>query len=140
MGVCGSRWPDRRALSLGDAELNDSGFHPCNIWQCESPDRSSRDDGHLGTAPADVFSPNGFGLFNMVGDALAWCADPFRIRSLARSAKHRNQSGRANNTRLLKGGCYLGHRSYCHRYGIAARTGAGSLTGHVGCHLVFDAA
>ena len=42
--------------------------------------------------------------------------------------------------RLLKGGSYLCHRSYCYRYRIAARTGASadSSTGHVGFRLVFD--
>ena len=135
-GRIGVRYP------WGDAEPDDIGFHPCNIWQGEFPDCNSGVDGHFGTAPADTFAPNDFGLFNMVGNAWEWCADPFRIRSLARSAKHRNQSARADNTRLLKGGSYLCHRSYCHRYRIAARTGTGadSSTGHVGFRLVFDAA
>ena len=37
---------------------------------------------------------------------------------------------------------YLCHRSYCHRYRIAARTGAGAdtATAHVGFRLVFDPA
>jgi formylglycine-generating enzyme len=44
--------------------------------------------------------------------------------------------------RLLKGGSFLCHRSYCHRYRIAARAGAlpDSATPHVGFRLVFDLA
>ena len=62
------------------------------------------------------------------------------MRSLARAAKQRNENARAAGERLLKGGSYLCHRSYCYRYRIAARTGASvdTSTGHVGFRLVFD--
>ena len=75
-----------------------------------------------------------------LGNTWEWCADAFRVRSLARTAKQRNESARAADERLLKGGSYLCHRSYCYRYRIAARTGvsADSSTGHVGFRLVFD--
>ena len=48
----------------------------------------------------------------------------------------------AQRERLLKGGSYLCHRSYCYRYRIAARSGvsADSSTGHVGFRLVYDPA
>jgi len=41
---------------------------------------------------------------------------------------------------LTKGGSYLCHATYCHRYRIAARTGNSpdSATGHIGFRLVFD--
>ena len=94
----------------------------------------------LGTAPADAFTPNGYGLFNMADNTWEWCADAFRVRSLTRAAKARNQQAERSKERLLKGGSYLCHRSYCYRYRIAARTGAAadSSTGHVGFRLVFD--
>ncbi len=134
-GRSGTRFP------WGDQEPDDSSFQPCNIWQGRFPDQNSIADGYLGTAPADAFRPNAFGLHNMAGNTWEWCADTFRIRSLARAARLRNDSARAENIRLLKGGSYLCHRSYCYRYRIAARTGAtaDSATGHVGFRLVFDA-
>jgi hypothetical protein len=78
----------------------------------------------------------------MVGNAWEWCADPFRVRSLSRAAGARNTAARQQNMRLLKGGSYLCHRSYCHRYRIAARTGApaDSATTHVGFRIVYDIA
>jgi formylglycine-generating enzyme len=130
----------RTIYPWGDREPDDGDFTPCNIWQGEFPARNTAADGHLSTAPADAFAPNGYGLFNMVGNTWEWCADAFRVRSLARAAKDRNQRARAAGERLLKGGSYLCHRSYCYRYRIAARTGvsADSSTGHVGFRLVFD--
>ena len=129
-GLANPRYP------WGDAEPDDSDFQPCNIWQGVFPTRNTGADGHAGTAPVDAFAPNGYGLHNMAGNTWEWTADRFRIRSLSRTAKSRN----AQDTRLLKGGSYLCHRSYCHRYRIAARTAAtpDSSTGHVGFRLVFD--
>jgi formylglycine-generating enzyme required for sulfatase activity len=129
-GLAGARFP------WGDAEPDDS-FSPCNIWRGNFPDEPR--DGTR-TTPANAFEPNGFGLFNMVGNTWEWCADAFRIRSLARGAKHRNAAAAAAGDRLLKGGSYLCHRSYCYRYRIAARTGvsANSSAGHVGFRVVFD--
>lgn len=133
-GLAKARFP------WGEQEPDDTTFQPCNIWQGEFPTHNTRVDGHLGTAPADAFAPNGYGLFNMVGNTWEWCADAFRVRSLARAAKLRNEGARAAGECLLKGGSYLCHRSYCYRYRIAARTGvsADTSTGHVGFRLVFD--
>jgi formylglycine-generating enzyme len=133
-GHPGARFP------WGDAEPDDVAFQPCNIWQGQFPSHNNGRDGYLGTAPVDAFAPNGYRLFNMSGNTWEWCADRFRVRSLSRAAQARNRLAQAGEERLLKGGSYLCHRSYCYRYRIAARTGAGadSSTAHVGFRLVFD--
>jgi sulfatase modifying factor 1 len=133
-GRQGARFP------WGNREPDDGDFLPCNIWQGEFPTTNSGRDGYLATAPAGAFTPNGYGLFNMSGNTWEWCADAFRVRSLTGAAKARNRVAEHNKERLLKGGSYLCHRSYCYRYRIAARTGAAadSSTGHVGFRLVFD--
>lgn len=130
----GARFP------WGDEEPDDADFQPCNIWQGEFPSRNACEDGFSGTAPVDSFAPNSVGLFNMVGNAWEWCADAFRVRSLARGARLRNEAAQLNGERVLKGGSYLCHRSYCYRYRIAARTGVSpdSSTGHVGFRLAYD--
>lgn len=134
------------ARGVGDAPFpwghDEPGDQPdeatrCNIWQGRFPEADTGADGWRGTAPVDAYAPNALGLHCTVGNAWEWCADVFRIRSLKRDAKKRNRAALAGGERVLKGGSHLCHRSYCHRYRIAARTGASpdSSTGHTGFRL-----
>ncbi|MEM8578152.1 MAG: formylglycine-generating enzyme family protein [Pseudomonadota bacterium] len=120
----------------GDAAPDDDSFQPCNIWQGRFPDLDTGRDGYIGTAPVRSFAPNGYGLFNMLGNVWEWTSEPARLRSLskAKRAAHHWPPG----AKLLKGGSFLCHRSYCFRYRIAARTGNTPDTGtaHQGFRLV----
>lgn len=112
----------------------------CNIWQGSFPDQNLATDGYEGTAPASAFEPNGYGLYNMAGNTWEWCTEPFRVKSLASAGKARNALAREERERLLKGGSFLCHRSYCHRYRIAGRMGRSpnSTTSHIGFRLGYD--
>lgn len=133
-GISGARFP------WGDQEPDDTSFQPCNIWQGQFPDHNTQADGFPGTAPAASFAPNRFGLYNMVGNTWEWTADVFRVRSVAKAARQANAAARGAGTRVIKGGSYLCHRSYCYRYRIAARSGSppDSSTGHMGFRLCYD--
>lgn len=93
----------------------------CNIWQGAFPHQNSEADGYYGTAPARSFQPNGYGLYNVMGNVWEWSADAFRVRSAARHARVRNETAAKTDEKLLKGGSFLCHISYCYRYRIAAR-------------------
>ena len=122
----------------GDEEPDDTGTFPCNIWQGAFPEKDLALDGYAGLAPAQSFAPNGYGLFNMVGNTWEWTSEPFKVRSLKKSARVAHAGTRGY--KLVKGGSFLCHASYCYRYRIAARSGTSpdSSTSHTGLRLVYD--
>ena len=121
----------------GDTEPDDISVLPCNIWQGAFPHQNTAADGYVTTAPARSFEPNGYGLYNMVGNVWDWTADSYKIDSLKKHVRERMKVMRG--FKLLKGGSFLCHKSYCHRYRIAARTGnsADSASSHQGFRIVW---
>lgn len=126
----------------GDRGPDDQDFLPCNIWQGTFPKRNTAADGWLSTCPVNAFEPNGFGLYNMCGNTWEWCDQALRIRSTRKQLRVADENATRQGLMLTKGGSYLCHRSYCHRYRIAARTGntPDSTTGHIGFRVIFDVA
>jgi formylglycine-generating enzyme required for sulfatase activity len=123
----------------GDAEPDDTHVH-CNIWQGRFPETNTLADGWYGTAPARSFEPNGAGLYNTCGNVWEWTSDAYSVRSVSKAAKFRNERARAGRQRVLKGGSFLCHSSYCYRYRIAARSGndADSAASNVGFRVAYD--
>ncbi|MFJ3673130.1 formylglycine-generating enzyme family protein [Streptomyces sp. NPDC090106] len=109
---------EQKRYPWGD-ELDPGGAFRCNIWRGTFPTRNTAADGHRGTAPVTAFEPNGFGLYNVSGNVWEWCADPW---------------DRTEASRVIRGGSYLCHRSYCNRYRVAARSAntPDSSSGHTG--------
>lgn len=94
----------------------------CNIWQGEFPGVNTMADGWLTTAPAREFEPNDYGIWQSIGNVWEWCADWWDPRYYGASPR-RNPPGPAGGTaRVLRGGSYLCHDSYCNRYRNAARS------------------
>lgn len=111
------------------SELHQDGKHHCNIWQGEFPHLNTAEDGYVGTAPVDRFEPNAFGLYNMAGNVWEWSSDAYDDRQ-----GNLGLDSVSQQLKLIKGGSYLCHRSYCNRYRLSARTynSADSSTGHMG--------
>lgn len=121
-------------------ELTPGGEHRCNIWQGHFPTKNTEEDGYRATAPVDAYEPNDFGLYNMVGNVWEWCADWWATDHGA--GPHTDPRGPATgSTKVIRGGSYLCHRSYCNRYRVAARTSntPDSTSGHMGFRCMFDA-
>lgn len=121
----------------GDELLAPDGQHRCNIWQGEFPHHNTGDDGFVATAPARWFAPNGFGLYQCVGNVWEWCSDWFdpRWHVAEDDATRIGPTGpRSGTEKVIRGGSHLCHDSYCNRYRVAARTGStpSTSTSHTG--------
>lgn len=129
-----------RLYPWGD-DLRPRGEHRCNIWQGDFPRQDTGKDGYVGTAPVTAYRPNGFGLHNVVGNVWEWCADWFSA-SYHRDGPREDPTGPpSGRAKVIRGGSYLCHRSYCHRYRVSARTSntPDSSTGHQGFRCAADA-
>ena len=104
------------------SKLQPDGKHLCNIWQGEFPRRDTGADGYAGTCPVDAFPPNGFGLYSVTGNTWEWCADWFDAEFHRTADRHNPQGPLQGSGRVMKGGSFLCHKSYCNRYRVAART------------------
>jgi formylglycine-generating enzyme required for sulfatase activity len=114
-GLVGKRY------AWGD-DLTPDGVHRCNIWQGTFPKTNTVEDGYLGTAPVRSFPPNGYGLYEVAGNVWEWCSDWFLPRYYRNSPTDNPQGPTIGAGRVMRGGSYLCHDSYCNRYRVAART------------------
>ena len=111
----------QKKFPWGD-ELIPGGEHRCNIWQGNFPDFNSLEDGFMGTAPAKSFKPNEFGLYNVSGNVWEWCNDWFS-KDFHKTGTRNNPHGPSNGkSKVMRGGSFLCHHSYCNRYRVAARS------------------
>jgi sulfatase modifying factor 1 len=103
-------------------ELTPNGEHLCNIWQGEFPHLNTAEDGYVGTAPVNSYKPNGYGLYTITGNTWEWCNDWFHPTFHITATLLNPQGPSVGTTKVMKGGSYLCHKSYCNRYRVAART------------------
>jgi formylglycine-generating enzyme len=138
----------RQRFAWGD-ELNPRGRWMCNIWQGTFPTRNTAEDGYVTTAPVKSYRPNGFRLWNTAGNVWEWCADRFTSDEYERRAAvqpvHDPRGPRNDlddtDLRVMRGGSFLCHDSYCHRYRVAARSSntAESAAANLGFRCANDA-
>ena len=109
-----------------------------NIWQGVFPAQNSADDGWAATAPVRSYKPNGFGLWQTVGNVWEWCTDWFDPNYYRSSPQKNPQGSPRGRSRVLRGGSYLCHDSYCNRYRNSARSHnrPDSTSGNVGFRTV----
>lgn len=105
----------------GDDEISADGWR-ANIWQGRFPSINTLEDGFLTTAPVKTFAPNGYGLWQSVGNVWEWCADWFDHGYYGRSPRTNPLGPDRGGERVLRGGSYLCHSSYCNRYRNSARS------------------
>jgi len=111
---------ERKRFAWGD-ELEPEGKPVCKIWQGKFPTSPRPDRGHLWTVPVRTYSPNGFGLYEVSGNAWEWCSDYWGVTWPAGRAVNPPGPTHGDN-RVIRGGSFLCHSSYCNRYRVAARS------------------
>ncbi len=109
-----------------------------NTWQGRFPWENLKLDGYEGTSPFDAFPPNGYGLYDMIGNVWEWTASSFtppRAENFKKSCCVPSEPGGHVARRVVKGGSHLCAPNYCLRYRPAARQGEAVDTS--ACHIGF---
>lgn len=119
-------------------DLEPDGQHRMNVFQGTFPGGDTGADGWIGTCPVTSFAPNGFGLHNMTGNVWEWCADWFSPEAYTAAAETDPRGPAVGDRRVMRGGSYLCHASYCTRYRVGARSGntPDSSSGNIGFRVV----
>jgi formylglycine-generating enzyme required for sulfatase activity len=145
---------DGAEYAWGD-EFAPGGRSMANTWQGEFPWRNLRSDGLQRTSPVRSYVPNGYGLFDMIGNVWEWTTDWFSRRHMPDEGKTccvpegmRGGSAEASldpsqpdvriPRKVVKGGSFLCAPDYCRRYRPAARHAQMIDTGmsHIGFRCV----
>jgi formylglycine-generating enzyme required for sulfatase activity len=145
---------DGTAYAWGD-EFTPEGQHLANTWQGNFPNENLKGDGFERTSPVTTFPPNGYGLYDMIGNVWEWTSDWYSAKHEVNAAHpccapHNPRGAREEGSydpcqphiriprRVLKGGSHLCAPNYCQRYRPAARHAqpVDTSTSHVGFRCV----
>jgi formylglycine-generating enzyme required for sulfatase activity len=122
-----------------------------NTWQGEFPLHNLLTDGFEWTAPVGSFAPNGYGLFDMIGNTWEWTADWYQEHRDSGACCGSNPMGGLREQsydprdpqvriprKVMKGGSFLCAPNYCRRYRPAARMAQpiDSSTCHLGFRCI----
>lgn len=141
---------DRKMFVWGNDPQGTAGQYFANTYQGKFPETLDAKDGYAGLAPVGSFAANGYGLYDMSGNAWEWCADWYS-RNYYRMSPKVNPPGPEQGDieqasglpqRVRRGGSYLCADSYCRRYlpGTRDKNPADSSACHTGFRCVMDAA
>jgi formylglycine-generating enzyme required for sulfatase activity len=116
------------------------GEHRMNVFQGHFPQHDTGEDGWVGTCPVGSYPANDFGLFETTGNVWEWCSDWFSPDSYRRSPARAPVGPRKGVSRVMRGGSYLCHESYCWRYRVDSRSSntPDSSAGNVGFRVAAD--
>jgi len=116
-----------------------------NVWQGLFPMINTGLDGHKDIAPRGCYAPNGFGLFDMIGNVWELTSSTYFPGHGPLAAANEFPQGFDPSqpgipVHVIKGGSYLCAENYCRRYRPEARQAMDTFLGasHVGFRTVRD--
>jgi energy-coupling factor transporter ATP-binding protein EcfA2 len=148
-----------KQLETDIAKLEAEGKMLANIWDVKAkpfPVISAKAGGATGTTPVATFPQNGYGLFDMTGNAWQWVADWYRSDYFTQQASNAGKRaiidpqgptdafdpsdpGVPPNApkRVIRGGSFLCNEDYCMSYRPSARRGTDPYNpmSHIGFRL-----
>ncbi len=148
------------ARYLWGNEFKPNGKWMANTFTGTFPFNNTIEDGFEKTSPVKAFPANNYGLYDMAGNVWQWTADLYSVNSHVEAASeikskqlscHSNPQGPKETfnpiravpnspERVIKGGSFLCHVSYCESYRPSARRGTPPDTSseHVGFRCAKD--
>jgi sulfatase modifying factor 1 len=128
---------EQAEFAWGD-EFAPGGRSMASTWQGNFPHENLKSDGYERTSPVTAFPPNGYGVYDMIGNVWEWTSDWYAPKHEADAQKAccipENPRGGSEQgsydscqrniripRKVLKGGSHLCAPNYCRRYRPAAR-------------------
>ena len=149
-----------KEFAWGD-ELAPNGQMLANYWQGLFPFANTREDGWERTSPVRSYPPNGYGLYDMIGNVWEWTQDWWSEQPVVPAKDKRESCCTISNPRgarlkdsldpaqpqvkigrkVLKGGSHLCALNHCQRFRPAARHPEmiDTATSHIGFRCVVRA-
>ncbi|NMM50398.1 formylglycine-generating enzyme family protein [Marinigracilibium pacificum] len=140
--MCTYTWGD------DDSKINEM----ANTWQGIFPTKNESKDGFEYISPVKSYPPNSAGIYDMAGNVWEWTQDWYHAnyyKSLNPAKTISNPTGSSEYfdpqrpyepVKVIKGGSFLCHSSYCASYRVSARMASSMDTGsdHLGFRTVAD--